>query len=389
MAALTNILHQCEGFSVVRNSTSSINSHKWWQRWDQLGQEEGEGERSPEFRVWMQMMMKSQLEAAERTELRRLEEKREDRRIADERAKLAEEKAEAKLAEKKALIDKQYEQQIALMEKQARIGEVAAEMHRRELVSSKRRDRALFSVPSWKEGEDLENYLVTAEGRLQGGGIEEAEWSAVLSAKFSGTTGSIWRDVCAECEDYHVIKDRVLRACGYTAKLAGDVFFGFRFEHIKGKTADQLYQRGAQLLKRLIAPEKISRAAEFSIVKAWICSIIPKKARLILEARVVANVAELIDALQDHLSLEGDHMEGQAAMFGKPTSSDSSLRKSYRSEGRSGRVSSAMTCFTCGKVGHKAADCWQGRSSPSSSGEAPVGTGGVDSKPTDLNTRNN
>ena len=296
---------------------------------EQPGQAEGEGERGSDFKELMRMMLKSQMEAAERAELRRVEEKREDRRLAE----LAEDRRKGELAEKKALSDRQYQQQMELMEKQAQLGEVAAAMHRRELDASKKRERALFSVPNWKEGEDLENYLSTAEGRLQGGGILEAEWAALLSAKFSSTTGNIWRDVCAECEEYQTIKDRVLRACGYTAKLAGDVFFGFRVEHIKGKTADQLYQRGAQLLKRLVAPERLSKAAEFSIVKAWICSIVPKKARLILEARVVSSVAELIDALQDHLSLEGDHFEGQAAMFGKQGE-----HGSHSSKGRTTKV---------------------------------------------------
>ena len=355
---------------------------------DQLHQGEKEGEAGLEMRVFMQMMMKAQIEAAERAEARRVEEKKEDRRIAEEKARIAEEKAdlaEAKrkeeVAEKQALSDRQYDQQMALMEKQAQLGAVAATIHRRELDASKKRERALFSIPMWKEGEDLENYLGTAEGRLQGGAIEEAEWPALLMAKFSGTTGSIWRDICAESEDYHAIKDRVLRACGYTAKLAGDVFFGFRVEHIKGKTADQLYQRGAQLLKRLVAPERLSKGAEFSLVKAWISSIIPKKARLIMEARVVSNVAELIDALQDHLSLEGDHFEGQAAMFGKPHPSEGSKGRSYHSEGRSVGRGSVLTCYTCGKVGHKAADCWQGKSGPSSSNKGSVSSGIVEVKP--------
>ena len=139
------------------------------------------------------------------------------------------------------------------------------------------------------------------------------------------------------------------------------------------------------MLKRLVAPERLSKAAEFSIVKAWICSIVPKKARLILEARVVSSVAELIDALQDHLSLEGDHFEGQAAMFGKQGEhgSHSSKGRNYQSEGRSGgRSSSALTCFTCGKVGHKAVDCWQAKSGASGSSKSTASLGGGDTKPT-------
>ena len=125
---------------------------------EQPGQADGEGERGSDFKELMRMMLKSQMEAAERAELRRVEEKREDRRLAE----LAEDRRKGKLAEKKALSDRQYQQQMELMEKQAQLGELAAAIHRRELDASKKRERALFSVPNWKEGEDLENYLSTA-----------------------------------------------------------------------------------------------------------------------------------------------------------------------------------------------------------------------------------
>ena len=349
--------------------------------------EGAQGEQGTEMQRFMQLMMRSQMEASERAEARRLEEKREDRRLAEERARRADEKAERaeertreELVEKKNLSDRQYQQQVDLIEKQVQLSNVAAAMHREEMEASKKRERAIYSVPSWKEGEDLESFLSTAESRLQGGGIRDEEWPALLSAKFSGTTGCVWRDACEEAGGYLAIKDRVLKACGYSAKLAGDVFFGTKVEHLKGRTADQLYQRGAQLLRRLVAPERLSKAAEFSIVRAWICSIIPKKARLILEARVVTKVSELVDALQDHLSLEGDHTEGQAAVFSKASNNDGKGR-SYYSEGRSDGRKGSILCFTCGKAGHKAADCWQEKGKGGTGSKAPVGTGGGDNKP--------
>ena len=45
------------------------------------------------------------------------------------------------------------------------------------------------------------------------------------------------------------------------------------------------------------------------------CASVSKKARMVLDARAVNNAIELIDALQDHLVMEGDRTEGQAAVL--------------------------------------------------------------------------
>ena len=329
-----------------------------------------------ESSIDMKTLVRLLMEGNEKTEARRIaeEERAEARRIAaEERAEArrlaeveAKERAALRASEKlleqqEAIAAKQYEQQVALMRMQAEIGERAATAYREEQAVSRKRDRAVASIPSYREGEDVEEFLLTAERRLSAGEIPEKDWLTTLTSKLSGKTGSMWQDLRATCDDYQEVKTRLLKVCGYTAKLAAEVFFGFRFKHVKGMTADQLYHRGVQLLRRVVAPHKIGEEAEFAILKGWVSSVIPKKGRMILDARAVMSVTELIDALQDYLMMEGDRTEGQAAVFKK---------QAHSSEGSGDRKGSSSNCFKCGKVGHKAFECWQGKGSSNSFGSS-------------------
>lgn len=265
--------------------------------------EEEEGDKS-ESSSEMRAMMKMFLEENEKAEARRgaearaieagriaAEERAEARRLAEVIA--AEERAEAKrarelaaereaqeakdrtaliaseklLEQQETMAAKQYEQQVALMRMQAEIGEKAAHAHREEQSVSRKRDRAVASIPNFREGDDVEEFLLTAERRLKAGDIPEKDWLTTIASKLSGKMGSVWQDLCVVVEDYQEVKSRLLKVCGYTAKLAAEVFFGFRFEQIKGMTADQLYHRGMQLFRRMVAPHRVSEEAEFAILR--------------------------------------------------------------------------------------------------------------------------
>ena len=163
----------------------------------------------------------------------------------------------------------------------------------------------------------------------------------------SGKLGTAWQDACVDTDDYLIAKDRVLKTCGYTPKLAAELFYGFKPESCRGMTADQVYHKGVQLFCRMIAPHKVSEEIEFVIIRGWVCSIIPKRVRAVLDTRAAGNAAELVDALQDHLILEGDRSEGQAAVFKRM------VHDTVKERG------SGPTCFKCGRAGHKASDCWR------------------------------
>ena len=288
---------------------------------------------------------------------RREEERKEEARVEREA-----ESTRRRLEQQAALEARQYEQQVALMKIQAELGEKASRLHREGQSSDRKRDRALGSIPNLKEGEDVEEFLLTAERRLRAAEIPERDWITIIDSKLSGKMATAWQDIAVTVVEYQEAKNRLLKLCGYTPRFAADGFFGFRAEHSKGLTADQLYYRGLQLLRRMLAPHRASEEIEFAIMRGWVGTVITKKASAALDARVVESASDLINALQDFLVLEGDRTEGYAAIF----------KKSF-SEGGKERVST-ITCFKCGKVGHKAVDCWMGKGSSQSKG-VPAGSG--------------
>ena len=90
-------------------------------------------------------------------------------------------------------------------------------------------------------------------------------------------SGGSWQDISGTVECYHKAKEGQLRLHGYTPKLAGELFYSFRPEQVKGLTVDQLYLRGVQLYRRMTVPHRVSEA-EFATTRPWVYSIISKRA---------------------------------------------------------------------------------------------------------------
>ena len=262
-----------------------------------------------------------------------------------------------------ALEARQYEQQLNILKIQAEIGEKASKAHRELQAYDRKRDRALYSTPVLKDGEDLEEFLATAERRLEAADVKREEWIPIIDSRLSGKLASAWQDITATVAEYREARDRMLKMCGYTPRIAADSFFGFKMEQSRGLTADQLYHRSQQLLRRMIAPGRVTDEIEFAILRGWVGTVIPKRARAAVDARVVEDASGLINALQDFLVLEGDKGEGQTAIFRKGSGDVPKER------------APTITCYKCGRVGHKAVDCWNGKGGASA--PKAVSTGGV------------
>ena len=336
----------------------------------QAEEESDRSESGSEMQILMRMFLASQEKAGEirREEVRAAEQRAEDRaeakwdRKAEERRKAEEKEAAREEAAKlerdrireqqEAMNNRMYDQQVALVKLQADIGEKAAEAYRKEQNVCRQKDRAVAGISIHREDEDVEDFLCMAERKLTAGGVPEADWVAVIASKLGGKLGSTWYDLSIEKVHYGEVKAGFLKVCGYTPKMAGELFFGYKSENLKGVTADQLYARGVQLARRMLAPHRLAPEAEFLLVKPWIWSVIPKRARQILDARVVATSEDLLAGLQDYLVTEGENREGQAAVFGGVG-------------GDGGRERFGLNCFKCGRLGHKAADCWNRSSSNS------------------------
>ena len=288
-----------------------------------------------------------------RIEERERQDKRDEERRAEERERQAAERdRQDKRDEERDRALREH--QLLLLREQNKATEGMVVVQREAQHTDRRRQDALMSVPHFKEGENLEDFLQIAERRLSQGRVDEASWVAIISAKLTGRLSMVWTDNARDELSYEENKLAFLKLCGFTPKNAGEAFFSFSVDQCKGLTAEQFYHKGQKLFRRMSYPIVPDPKHEFSILLAWVYHIVPRRAKVFIDNRVVTCSNELVGALSDYLTLEGKGTDGTTATFKQTDSVD----KEKFSRGN---------CFTCGKPGHKASNCWQDKEGMSNS----------------------
>ena len=317
--------------------------------------------------VLMQWMSDNQakLEQQRREDVERQEDRMRSQRKEDldrQEAQLRlqkKEDLERQQAEKERLERKELERdkamrdhQLLMMAEQNKAEERRVGANRESQCTDRRRQDAMYSVPYYKEKENLEEFLQVAERRLRQGRVTEDSWVSIIGDKLTGRLSTVWLDAAGEDRSFEETRQAFLRVCGFTPKIAGETFFGFTLDQCKGLTAEQVYHRGQKLFRSMNAPLVPDPRLEFTTLTAWIYHLVPKRAKAAIDSRVINSSSDLVGALSDYLMLEGDMTEGVAATFKQLNIGD----KKEVTRGN---------CFICGKPGHRASNCRQAKGSES------------------------
>ena len=171
------------------------------------------------------------------------QEKREARQLVlkqEAERELREEKRKQQLEDEKRAFTQQQE----MMKFQAEMGGKADDARQAEFDRCRARDKAMAGILTYKDSEDVEEYMEDAEKKLMASGIPEGEWVTIMASKLNGRIGSTWSDLRVEGATFKSMKASLLVSWGYTPKIAGDQFFNFKQENLKGMTPDHLWRRG-------------------------------------------------------------------------------------------------------------------------------------------------
>ncbi len=231
-------------------------------------------------------------------------------------------------------------------ETQARAMELEAQVLRDEKKNQKSeerriREQVLSGIALYKEGDDLEGYLRVVEDSYIKAGLAKCEWMFNLRAKLVGKALEFFSEISGTTNDYDEARSRLLTCMGYTAKRSGIEYYDVCKETLRKLDPDSLIAKGKALFKRTCGEHIPDSVTICHHVKAWVYNVLTHKARSYVDARSINNLEELASTLRDYVTIEGSLKGGVKASF-QPKLDKKEI----------------ISCFKCGKVGHKAVDCY-------------------------------
>ena len=127
----------------------------------------------------------------------------------------------------------------------------------------------------------------------------------------------------------------MLEAAGYTSQNAAHTFFSYSAKQCENKTALDVYQLAFKTIKRIIGKATTWDECHLAFTIPLIRRLLPQEGQLFLDTKDPKSSEELLEAMQSWWT----------------------MRATTKPEVPKDRAPRSLTCYNCGKQGHKAADC--------------------------------
>ncbi len=150
------------------------------------------------------------------------------------------------------------------------------------------------------------------------------------------------------------MREVLLRSVGETVAGYGGKLFALTADTFKAMAADQIIVYVDRVVGGLFQKAQSVGDCLFTLKQAILRQYLPSSGRVFLENRSIGNDAELRDGLEDWLSTRAK------GNYFKPVGNESSVKQERSSSGYGKESSGAgikVTCYVCGKPGHRAFEC--------------------------------
>jgi len=326
------------------------------------------------MKMMFEQLAKVQMLADERRERQRREEddrkekmrqesedRKEKERQESEDRKEKEKKERRELEDRREKERRDYEEKREERERRWELEKIEEAKKQRD--AAEKRKGKLKGLGSYKDGCDLSIYLKKFETTLELCDINKREWVDRLYDKLPEKLCVRMSKLMMEGAAYEEVKGVLLDFVGETSANFGLQLFSLSGEQLKGLGAEEILDKIDRIFHGLFQSCKTVEECLYPFSRAVLRNCLPVSGKEFLEGRDIANWEGLRSALKDWLILRSK------GNFFIPMGRDSNMDKPYRPFYWEGEARGTFACFTCGKPGHKAADCCN-KSQGSGNGDA-------------------